>query len=290
VSLRPNGPADQAKPALRPGDLVFEIEGHPIRSVADMEAQTKALSTPGARTKALVGFERNRERYLTVVEIGSVAADEPPRDAKKAWVPVTLQVLTPTLADRLGLKGKTGVRVTRLLDEKTPLRVGDVILAIEGKPVTATALNDDDVFATTIRRDYKVGSSVSLTVNRQGKEQTVVVVLAATPSQPREMKTYDDPTLEFRARDVAEVDQQDPRYKGALGNVMVESVAARGWASLGRLAGGDLILAIDGKPVQNVADLEARMKDIAARRPTSVVFEVKRGIRTMFIEIQPSWK
>jgi len=289
VSLRPNGPADQAKPALRSGDLVFEIEGHPVRSVSEMETQTRSLVTPGSRTKALVGFERNRERYLTVVELGTLAADTPPRDAKKAWVPVSVQVLTPTLAERLGLKGKTGVRVTRLLDEKTPLRVGDVILAIEGEPVIATAVNDDELFASAIRR-YKVGASVKLTVNREGRETPVAVVLAATPSQPREMKSYDDPILEFRARDVADVDQQDPRYRDALGKVMVESVAVRGWASLGRLAGGDLILQIDGTPVKNVADLEVRMKDIAARRPTSVVFEVKRGIRTMFIEIQPSWK
>jgi serine protease Do len=289
VSLRPNGPADQAKPPLRPGDLVLEMDGHPIRSVADLEAQTKALPTAEARTKVLVGFERNRERYLTVVEIGTVAADAPPRDAKKAWVPISVQVLTPTLADRLALKGRTGVRVTRLLDDKTPLRVGDVILAIEGEPVRATAVNDDELFASAIRR-YRVGSSISLTVSRDGKEQTIPVTLSATPSQPREMKSYDDPILEFRARDVAEVDMQDPRLKDALGSVLVESVAARGWAALGRLAGGDLILAIDGRAVKNVADLETRMNDIAARRPASVVFEVKRGIRTMFIEIQPSWK
>ena len=54
-----------------------------------------------------------------------------------------------------------------------------------------------------------------------------------------------------------------PRLKDALAGVLVESVAARGWAALGRLNGGDLILAIDGRPVKNVVDFETRMKDIA---------------------------
>ena len=36
--------------------------------------------------------------------------------------------------------------------------------------------------------------------------------------------------------------------------------------------------------------LKARMEDIESRQPESIVFEVKRGIRTMFIEIQPAWK
>ena len=289
TTYRSNGPADQAKPALRPGDIIVEVEGHPIRNVADLDAQTSALLADSPTAKALVGFERNRERYLTVVEIGTPRSDDPPRDAKKAWVPVRVQVLTPPLADRLGLKGRTGVRVTRVLDEKIPLKVGDVVLAIDGDPVRATALNDDDLFGAAIRR-YRVGSSVNLTVNRDGKEQVVAVMLGQTPSQPREMKSYEDPVFEFRARDVAEVDQEDPRLKDALGSVLVESVAVRGWAALGHLAGGDVILAIDGRKVQNVSDLESRMRDIEARRPESVVFQVKRGIRTMFVEIQPAWK
>ena len=289
VSLRPNGPADQARPALRSGDLIVEIEGRPIKTVSDLTAQTKLLLAKGARTKVLVGFERNRERLLTVVEIGVATSDDPPRDARKAWIPVNVQVLTPSLADRLGLKGRTGVRVTRVLDDKTPLRVGDVILAVESDPVRATALNDEDLFGAMIRR-YPIGAPVSLTVNREGTEQAVAVTLGQTRSQPREMKSYDDPVFEFRARDVAEVDQEDPRLKDALGSVLVESVMVRGWAALGRLAGGDVILAIDGRPVQNVVALESRMKEIQARRPGSVVFEVRRGVRTMFIEIQPAWK
>ena len=32
------------------------------------------------------------------------------------------------------------------------------------------------------------------------------------------------------------------------------------------------------------------MTDIETRKPASIVFEIRRGIRTMFIEIQPAWK
>src|SRR4029079_12598279 len=116
------------------------------------------------------------------------------------------------------------------------------------------------------------------------------VTLAQTPSQAREMKSYEDPVFEFRARDIAEVDLQDPRFKAAAGSVLVESVVSRGWASLGHLLGGDVILAIDGTPVRGVNELKARMEDIEARRPESVVFEIKRGVRTMFIELEPAWK
>ncbi len=226
VSVKPNGPADQAKPPLRPGDIVIAVETHAVKSVADVERETKAVLGTRERAKALVEFERDGEQLMTVVEVGTVSADMPPREARKAWVPVDVQVLTPPLAERLGLKGRTGVRVTRLLDPSTPLRLGDVILAIDGNPVQASAQSDDDLFASEIRR-YRVGASVTLTVSRNGNEMPVPVTLGQTPTQPREMKWYADPIFEFRARDVAEADRLDPAVGDSPG-VLVESVAVRG--------------------------------------------------------------
>jgi serine protease Do len=288
VSVKANGPADQARPALKPNDVIVDVEGHPIHHLSDLDDETRTALGTKARAKLLVTFERDRERLLTVVDAGELVPDTPPREARKAWVPVEVQVLTPPLADRLGLHGRTGVRVTRVLDAEAPLHVGDVILAVDGDPVRASSINDGDLFGAQIRR-YRVGDSVTLTVNRSGTDTPVAVILGQTPSQPREMPQYDDAVFEFRARDLAEADREDPRLAGVTG-VLVEAVAARGWASLGHLNGGDVILTIDGRAVRNVADLEARMKDIETRRPASIVFEVWRGIRTTFVEIQPAWK
>ena len=199
-----------------------------MKSVADVERETKAALGSKDRVKALVEFERSPERMLTVVEIGTLTADDPPREARKAWIPVEVQVLTPPLAERLGLKGKTGVRVTRLLDPATPLHLGDIILAIDGDPVRATAPTDDDLFASEIRR-YRVGASVKLTINRDGTEMPLPVTLGQTPTQPREMKWYADPVFEFRARDVAEADREDPR----VANAQRRARRVRGRARLG---------------------------------------------------------
>jgi serine protease Do len=288
ASLRSSGPADQAKPNLRRGDVIVELDGQPVKNVADLEARTKTAFGSNTRTKVLVGFDRGRDRMLTVVEIGDPVVEDPPREAKKAYVPVSVQVLTPPLAERLGLKGKTGVRVTRLLDGKSSLRVGDIILAVDGEAIRATAANDEDLFASTIRR-YRLGSSVTLTLFRDGKEMPLAITLASSPSLPREMKRYEDAIFEFKVRDIADEDRDDPSV-GASAGVLVESVAVRGWAALGRLNGGDVILGLDGKPVKDILDFQTRMTDIHARKPSSVVFEVRRGIRTMFIEIQPAWR
>ena len=288
VSLRSSGPADQAKPSLRPNDIILHVDGRPVKDVAALEAATETALASSPRKKVLVGFDRDSDHDLTVVEVGVLGADDPPREAKKAWVPIDVQVLTPPLAEGLGLKGRTGVRVTRLLGD-TPLQVGDVILAIDGDPVRASAATDDDIFASTIRR-YRAGASIALTVSRDGHEMPVPITLVDSPTQPREMKRYDDPVLEFRARDLADLDREDPLLAHAGSAVIVESVAARGWASLGHLNGGDLILAIDGQSVATVDELRARLTEVETRKPASIVFEIQRGIRTLFVELEPAWK
>ena len=286
VSLRNGGPMEQARPALLRDDVIVEVEGKAIASVADLEA----IGSSSTGRKLLVTFERGRERRITIVEpVETRAAEEPPAEARKAWVPVTVQVLTPPLAERLGLTGRTGVRVTQVYDATLPLQVGDVILAVDGQPVRASAPTDEEVFAAAIRR-ASIGATVPLTVSRNGKEIAVPVTLAAAPPLAREMKRYEDEDFGFRARDLADADRRDPRLDRDTAGVLVDSVTNGSWASLGRLSAGDVILSIDGRDVANVEDLAARLKEIRATRPPSVVVFVRRGVKSLFLDVQPAWR
>jgi len=47
---------------------------------------------------------------------------------------------------------------------------------------------------------------------------------------------------------------------------------------------------VQGHAISNVDELQAQMDEIRAKHPASVVFGIRRGIRTTFIEIQPTWK
>ena len=83
---------------------------------------------------------------------------------------------------------------------------------------------------------------------RGHETRKVTVKLGPSPRLPREMKKYDDETFEFRVRDVSPVDRERAGWPES-GGVLVESVTEGGWAALGHLAEGDLILAIDGEKV-----------------------------------------
>jgi S1-C subfamily serine protease len=71
--------------------------------------------------------------------------------------------------------------------------------------------------------------------------------------------------------------------------VLVEAVREGGWAALGHLADGDVLLEIDGAAVANVEAVQARMRQIAEKKPAAVVLKVRRGIRTLFVELQSGW-
>lgn len=289
INLRPGGPASEAKPPLQDGDVIVEVDGQAIRSVADLESRTAAALAGGTTAELLVAFERGLERRLTVIQAGEPRQDSGGLEAAKAWVPVAVQTLTPPLAERLQLAGRTGVRVTRVLDERAGLKVGDVILAIDGEPVRATSPGDEEVFAAAIRR-YRIGAGVALTIVRDGREMPLPITLAASPKPPREMARYADRDFEFVARDLTENDRDGRKVPPGTRGVFIESVSRGGWADLAQLNAGDIVLAVDGAPVTSVAELEIAMQAIAPRKPAFVILHVRRGVRTRFIELQPAWK
>ena len=166
--------------------------------------------------------------------------------------------------------------------------MGDIILAVDDQAVRASAVADEEVFAAAIRR-AAIGATVPLTVSRDGKEMTVPVALSAAPPLAREMKRYEDEDFGFRVRDLADADRRDPRLDREASGVFVDSVANGSWASLGRLAAGDVIRSIDGRNVGNVDDLAARLKEIRATRPSSVVVFVSRAGKSLFLDLQPAW-
>jgi S1-C subfamily serine protease len=169
------------------------------------------------------------------------------------------------------------------------LNVGDIITAIDGTPVQASQPSDADLFATMIRQ-YRIGSTVELSIVRGTAPQKLSVKLAASPRLPREMKKYEDHDFEFRVRDLATADRMTPDLGDIQQGVLVEAVGEGGWAALSHLADGDVIVAIDGDPVADVATVQQKMERVARDKPPSVVLKVRRGIRTFFVEMQTGWK
>ncbi|HEU4687245.1 MAG TPA: PDZ domain-containing protein, partial [Vicinamibacterales bacterium] len=291
--IRPGAAADNAKPSLENGDVIVSFNGTDVSNVASLSAAAEGVVK--GRTEpidVLVGFDRRGERMLTVVELARPGLQDPGMEARKAWLPVAVQALTTELAEQLGVPGRTGVRVTRVLGgsaAKAGLQVGDLILAVDDDPVRASQPSEAEVFHTMLRQ-YKIGATVTLATVRDKQERPVKVQLESSPRVPREMKKYEDPNFEFRVRDVAEMDRLQLGAPTAEKGVLVEAVREGGWAALAHLADGDIILSVNGDEVADVASLQKTMETLAASKPKAVVMRVRRGFRTFFVEMQTGWR
>jgi serine protease Do len=288
ASLRAGGAAQQAKPPIEPGDVIVGIDGAAVADTEALRQVTSKLLDKQDRASALVAVDRDKEHRLSVIELSLPRTEAPPLEARKSWLPLESQTLTPPLAARLGVAGRTGVRVTRVIDATLPLRVGDLILAVDGEPVRASGPGDEAVFAAMLR-PYAAGSQVPLTIVRDGAEQTVTAVVQTAPALASEMPRYENADFGFRAREMSDRDLDEMDLSDATRGVMVDSVEPGGWAALARLQTGDVILTADGEPAATIGALEARLKAAAAARAASVVLRVRRGLRTLFVEIEPAW-
>ncbi|HVP61106.1 MAG TPA: PDZ domain-containing protein [Myxococcaceae bacterium] len=290
-TLRPGGPADKAVPALRREDVIVSVAGKPVDSP---EALAKATADIVRAAKApvptIVGFERGAEKQLTVVEVGIRPPQEPPQEARRGWLPVSTQVLSPKLATALGYKGRKGARVTQILPDGdgSGLRVGDVVTKVDDALVEASEPQDADVFDALLRA-YKPGSKALLAVLRDGKPIELPVTLKEAPRLENELRVYEDVTLEFHARDISYLDRVKRRWPKETTGALVSQVDAGGWASVGGLRTDDLVLAVDGKTVREVKELEQLLRAMKEKKPGEVVFFVRRGVQTLFVEVQPTW-
>jgi serine protease Do len=294
TSVRAGGPAGESKPSIEPGDTIVEMNQTPVHNIADLVAQSRKLTQgKGEPVPAVAVFERKAERYLTVVKVGIEDDKNPGLEVSKAWLPIETHVISREIAKLLGDPNLKGFYITRVYPdstaEKAGLLSGDFVTAVDGEKLSASGPEDEDELSTLIRQ-YDIGKKVELSVIRNKKPLKTTVELVRTPRLEREMKKYRNDDFEFTARDVCFFDAADEQWSTQQNGALVQEVKPGSWAELASLYNGDLILEVDGEPVNNVDMLRSKMEKIAAAKKTTVVMKVLRGIHTSYLQLEPNWK
>jgi S1-C subfamily serine protease len=197
------------------------------------------------------------------------------------------------LKEQLKLQNQSGVRISYVYPDSTAaqagLKVNDIITKIDAQPIDASEHQDSEVFETMIRA-YRIGSKVALTVIRDGKEMEIPAELAQQPKLERELKSNDDVELGFKAREISYLDRMKYLQPEGTTGVIVTDVERGGWADVGGLEIEDIIQGINQTPIKDVPGLESILKKEKEKRAKFIAFFIKRGIRTLFLELQPVWE
>jgi len=210
------------------------------------------------------------------------------------YLGVAIQTLTPELAEQFAVSGRTGA----LIDVVTPgspaqkagLQRGDIIVAVDGEKVPD--------LRKLLRRvaSAEVGSKISITYIREGKEQTVEATIEEQPEDFRVRVTpqgqrrpapapsgeelpADNPLAGLRVGPIPE--QLRPSLPENVSGVMVLAIPKPG-----ALRPGDVIEEISRKPVPTPEAFLAAARELPAGE--RVLLSICRGRERSFVVVVPN--
>ena len=206
-------------------------------------------------------------------------------NVRRGVLGITVQQITSDLAASLGLKDMNGVLVNSVQPgggaEKAGLKQGDVITKLNG-----TAVTDSNAFRNHVA-SMQPGTSVTLTVLRDGREQELSATLAERPGTgPVKSDANNAPTgpklgvsVEPLTPELAAQLQLAAGTKG----LVVRDLDPEGAAAEAGIQQGDVILEFNRQPVTSIDQLRAAMQG-ANGRP--VLMLINRGGNTIFVTVR----
>ena len=168
-----------AKLGLKPGDVLDSLNGQTVYSNADAQYALHKAPKSGTISVEWRGGTNSMKGRLEVA-LGW-------RKTNLTWrsslleilpsLPISAEDLTPAEKKALGLPDKQAAfrqdKFVHSTLKAIGLMAGDVVVALEGKPVDGTM----DDFLALVRREYLVGDSIVLTVLRDGKPAELRITL-----------------------------------------------------------------------------------------------------------------
>ncbi len=171
---------------------------------------------------------------------------------ERAWLGVSVQDVTPEVAKSAGIEERQGALIAEVVKggpaEQAGLRQGDVVLAYGGKEVADASALRNAVAVTP------VGHEVQVTVLRGGQKQELTAKVGNLAEANKALLAAVEKHLGVEVRPVTS--QEAERYGLDLHQgVTITHVAPHGAMGKAGFELQDILLAIDGQPIENLESL-----------------------------------
>ena len=204
--------------------------------------------------------------------------------ARRGWLGVSIQQVTPDIAESLGLKDPQGALVGRVNDggpaEKAGIKGGDVVLKFNGQEVKEMRS------LPRIVAETEVGKSVPVVLWRGGREVTIEAMVGELPDEVQQASAGDT-APKPRNTEIAGLgaklssitDELRSQFKlgGDQKGVVVTDVTPDGPAASKGLKAGDVIVEVQQEPVSTPAEISEKMDRFRKMSRKTVLMLVQSG-------------
>ncbi|MBA4287642.1 MAG: serine peptidase [Pseudomonas sp.] len=221
--------------------------------------------------------------FAIPMSVAMDVADQLKADGKvsRGWLGVVIQEVNKDLAESFGLDKPAGALVAQVMEEgpaaKGGLQVGDVILALDGKPIIMSADLPHLVGA------LKPGSKVELDVVRDGSRKSLKLSIGALP-EDGEVVAGAAPGIERSSNrlgvKVVELTAEQKKSLDLKGGVVISEVQEGPAAMIG-LRPGDVITHLNNQAINSAKTFTEVAQALPKNR--SVSMRVLRQGRASFI-------
>jgi serine protease Do len=260
----------QTDAAINPGN-----SGGPL---IDLDGKVVGINT------AIVGSSGNIGIGLAIpINMAKNVYDQIVQGGKvvRGFLGVTIQDITPDLAESFKLKDTKGVLVPDVSADsaaaKAGLKAGDVIVAFDGQPVEKAA-----EFQRRVAMK-KPGSEVGITVLRDGKKQTLTAKLEERPSNEQLASSTKEQASEKLGVTVQNLTDDLAKQLGLVGQkgVVVTDVESGSPAAMAGIQPGSLIQEVNRKAIENVKEFKEAVD--AAAKEGKIMLRVRYEKNSIFV-------
>lgn len=202
----------------------------------------------------------------------------------RGFIGVLIQDMNKDLADSFGMDSTKGALVSEIQKdspaEKSGLKSGDVVIAIDGKEVE----NSGDLRNRVALK--KPGTDLTFKVIRDGDEKEFKITIGARDKILSQLGTAGGETTKELGLSVKNLSADEAKrmgYEGEFG-VVVTEVTPNGQAAMLGLTPGNLIVEINRQKIKNVKDYNKAISEALEKK--SILMKVKSGQGTRFLVLK----
>ncbi|RMI14110.1 MAG: PDZ domain-containing protein [Calditrichaeota bacterium] len=204
----------------------------------------------------------------------------------KSWLGISMQALTEELKEYWKVPARGGVVVDRVFPdspaEKAGLKVGDVIFRFNDEELEIDRDDDLEQFRNLITQQPP-GTTIELTLFRDGKVKSKKVTLAAAPRAIDLAEKFQARELGLEVREITSDILFDYDYAPDIKGVYVFQVDRAAPAGIGGLRPGSIITHLNGEPIEDLRDFQQTLTRILQAHPKKLMFRIQEPRATDFV-------